>query len=244
MRAMTTRVRLTLATGLGLVGVAGAVFIGLPQVMQATSGASDSMVPAPAVDEPTPASAASETAVLAGGCFWGVQGVFQHVKGVTEAESGYAGGGKDTVDYDTVSTGSTGHAESVRITYDPSQVTFGQLLRIYFSVVTDPTQLNRQGPDEGTQYRSAIFAQDATQQRVADAYLAQLNAAKAFPAPIVTKVEPNTGFFPAEGYHQNYLNSNPTYPYIAINDMPKVNGLKQLFPALYRDQPVLVPVNS
>jgi peptide-methionine (S)-S-oxide reductase len=241
---MTSRVRLTLATGLGLVGVAGAVFIGLPQVMQATSGASDSMVPVPALDEPTPASAASETAVLAGGCFWGVQGVFQHVKGVTEAESGYAGGSKDTADYDTVSTGSTGHAESVRITYDPSQVTFGQLLRIYFSVVTDPTQLNRQGPDEGTQYRSAIFAQDATQQRVADAYLAQLNAAKAFPAPIVTKVEPNTGFFPAEGYHQNYLNSNPTYPYIAINDMPKVNGLKQLFPALYRDQPVLVPVNS
>ncbi|MDT5215135.1 MAG: peptide-methionine (S)-S-oxide reductase [Mycobacterium sp.] len=244
MRAMTSGVRLTLATGLGLVGVAGAVFIGLPQVMQATSDASDSMVPAPALDEPTPVSAASETTVLAGGCFWGVQGVFQHVKGVPEAESGYAGGSKDTADYDTVSTGSTGHAESVRITYDPSQVTFGQLLRIYFSVVTDPTQLNRQGPDEGTQYRSAIFAQDATQQRVADAYLAQLNAAKAFPAPIVTKVEPNTGFFPAEGYHQNYLNSNPTYPYIAINDMPKVNGLKQLFPALYRDQPVLVPVNS
>jgi peptide-methionine (S)-S-oxide reductase len=245
MRAMTSRVRLTLATGLGLLGVAGAVIVGLPQVIQATSGATDSVVvPAAAVDEPTPASAASETAVLAGGCFWGVQGVFQHVKGVTEAESGYAGGSKDTADYDTVSTGSTGHAESVRITYDPSQVTFGQLLRIYFSVVTDPTQLNRQGPDEGTQYRSAIFAQDATQQRVADAYLAQLNAAKAFPAPIVTKVEPNTGFFPAEGYHQNYLNSNPTYPYIAINDMPKVDGLKQLFPALYRDQPVLVPVNS
>jgi peptide-methionine (S)-S-oxide reductase len=245
MRAMTSRVRLTLATGLGLLGVAGAVVVGLPQVIQATSGATDSVVvPAAAVDEPTPAAAASETAVLAGGCFWGVQGVFQHVKGVTEAESGYAGGSKDTADYDTVSTGSTGHAESVRITYDPSQVTFGQLLRIYFSVVTDPTQLNRQGPDEGTQYRSAIFAQDATQQRVADAYLAQLNAAKAFPAPIVTKVEPNTGFFPAEGYHQNYLNSNPTYPYIAINDMPKVDGLKQLFPALYRDQPVLVPVNS
>ncbi|MDT5250198.1 MAG: peptide-methionine (S)-S-oxide reductase [Mycobacterium sp.] len=196
MRAMTSRVRLTLATGLGLVGVAGAVFIGLPQVMQATSGASDSMVPVPALDEPTPASAASETAVLAGGCFWGVQGVFQHVKGVTEAESGYAGGSKDTADYDTVSTGSTGHAESVRITYDPSQVTFGQLLRIYFSVVTDPTQLNRQGPDEGTQYRSAIFAQDATQQRVADAYLAQLNAAKAFPAPIVTKVEPKHRVLP------------------------------------------------
>jgi peptide-methionine (S)-S-oxide reductase len=129
----------------------------------------------------------------------------------------------------------------VRITYDPTQVTFGQLLRIYFSVVTDPTQLNRQGPDSGTQYRSAIFAQDATQQRVAQAYIAQLNQAKAFAGPIVTKVEPNTGFFPAEGYHQNYLNSNPTYPYIAINDMPKVDALKQLFPTEYRDQPVLVP---
>jgi peptide-methionine (S)-S-oxide reductase len=238
MKAMTSRVRLTIGTCLGVLGVAGAVFVGLPQVMQATSGATDSVVvPAPAVDDPT----ASATAVLAGGCFWGVQGVFQHVKGVTEAESGYAGGSKDTADYETVSTGTTGHAESVRITYDPTQVTFGQLLRIYFSVVTDPTQLNRQGPDTGTQYRSAIFAQDATQQRVAQAYIAQLNQAKAFAGPIVTKVEPNTGFFPAEGYHQNYLNSNPTYPYIAINDMPKVDALKQLFPTEYRDQPVLVP---
>jgi peptide-methionine (S)-S-oxide reductase len=245
MRAKTSRVRLTLATALGLVGVAGAVFIGLPRAMQATSSATDTVVvPAPAVDEPTPAAAASETAVLAGGCFWGVQGVFQHVKGVTQAESGYAGGSKDSADYETVSTGTTGHAESVRITYDPKQVTFGQLLRIYFSVVQDPTQLNRQGPDEGTQYRSAIFAQDATQQRIAQAYIAQLNQAKSFPAPIVTKVEPNTGFFPAEGYHQNYLNSNPTYPYIAINDMPKVDGLKQLFPTEYRAQPVLVPVAS
>jgi peptide-methionine (S)-S-oxide reductase len=235
---MTSRMRLTIGTCLGVLGVAGAVFVGLPQVIQATSGATDSVVvPAPAVDDPT----ASATAVLAGGCFWGVQGVFQHVKGVTEAESGYAGGSKDTADYETVSTGTTGHAESVRITYDPTQVTFGQLLRIYFSVVTDPTQLNRQGPDTGTQYRSAIFAQDATQQRVAQAYIAQLNQAKAFAGPIVTKVEPNTGFFPAEGYHQNYLNSNPTYPYIAINDMPKVDALKQLFPTEYRDQPVLVP---
>jgi peptide-methionine (S)-S-oxide reductase len=238
---MTSRVRLTIGTCLGVLGVAGAVIVGLPQVIQATSGATDSvLVPAPAVDEPTPA-AASATAVLAGGCFWGVQGVFQHVKGVTEAESGYAGGSKDTADYETVSTGATGHAESVRITYDPTQVTFGQLLRIYFSVVTDPTQLNRQGPDTGTQYRSAIFAQDATQQRIAQAYIAQLNQAKAFARPIVTKVEPKTGFFPAEGYHQNYLNSNPTYPYIAINDMPKVDALKQLFPSEYRDQPVLVP---
>jgi peptide-methionine (S)-S-oxide reductase len=239
MRAMT--LRLTLATGLGLMGVAGAVVVGLPQVMQAASGSTGTVViPAPAVDEPTPASSASETAVFAGGCFWGVQGVFQHVKGVTEAQSGYEGGAADTANYETVSTGTTGHAESVRITYDPTQVTFGQLLRIYFSVVTDPTQLDRQGPDVGTQYRSAIFAQDATQQRVANAYVDQLNQAKAFPAPIVTTVEPNTGFFPAEAHHQDFLNSNPTYPYIAINDMPKVNGLKQLFPDLYRDQPVLV----
>ncbi|WP_319449270.1 MULTISPECIES: peptide-methionine (S)-S-oxide reductase MsrA [unclassified Mycobacterium] len=235
---MTSRVRLTIGTCFGVLGLAGAVFVGLPQVIQATSGATDSVVvPAPTVDEPT----AGATAVLAGGCFWGVQGVFQHVKGVTEAESGYAGGSKDTADYETVSTGTTGHAESVRITYDPTQVTFGQLLRIYFSVVTDPTQLNRQGPDTGTQYRSAIFAQDATQQRVAQAYIVQLNQAKAFAGPIVTKVEPNTGFFPAEGYHQNYLNSNPTSSYIAINDMPKVDALKELFPSEYRDQPVLVP---
>lgn len=241
MRAPTPRLRLTLGTCLGVLGLAGAVFIGLPRVIQPTSGATGSvMVPAPGVDEPVPASAASESAVLAGGCFWGVQGVFQHVKGVTQAESGYAGGNKGTADYETVSTGGTGHAESVRITYDPTQVTFGQLLRIYFSVVADPTQLNRQGADVGTQYRSAIFAQDATQQRVADAYIAQLNQAKAFPAPIVTKVEPNTGFFPAEAYHQNFLNSNPSYPYIAINDMPKVDGLKQLFPDLYRAEPVLV----
>jgi peptide-methionine (S)-S-oxide reductase len=245
MRAMTSRVRLTLGICLGVLGLAAGAFVGLPRVMQPTSGATEGiMVPAPNVDEPSPAPAAQETVVLAGGCFWGVQGVFQHVKGVTEAESGYAGGSKDTANYETVSTGDTGHAESVRITYDPAQVTFGQLLRIYFSVVTDPTELNRQGPDEGTQYRSAIFAQDPTQQRVATAYIAQLNQAKAFPAPIVTKVEPNTGFFPAEAYHQNYLNSHPTDSYIAINDMPKLDGLKQLFPALYRDQPLLVPVNA
>jgi peptide-methionine (S)-S-oxide reductase len=245
MRTTSSRVRLTLGTCLGVLGLAGVVFVGLPRVIQPTSGATDSvMVPAPNVDEPVPAPPASETVVLAGGCFWGVQGVFQHVKGVTEAESGYAGGSQDTANYETVSTGTTGHAESVRITYDPTQVSLGQLLRVYFSVVTDPTQLNRQGPDTGTQYRSAIFAQDATQQRVANAYIAQLNQAKAFPAPIVTKVEPNTGFFPAEAYHQNFLDSNPSYPYIAINDMPKVDGLKKLFPDLYRDQAVLVPVKS
>jgi peptide-methionine (S)-S-oxide reductase len=169
-----------------------------------------------------------------------VQGVFQHVKGVTLAESGYAGGDQSTANYDTVSTGSTGHAESVRITYDPTEVTLGQLLRIYFSVVQDPTELNRQGPDVGTQYRSAIFAQDDTQKRVAESYIAQLNRDAVFSGPIVTTVSPKAEFFPAERYHQDFLNSNPTYPYIAANDMPKVNDLKRLYPDLYRDQPVLV----
>ncbi len=230
---------LRLAIGLGLVFVAVAAFFSVRPAMQISSAATESTaVPAPEVDEP--AVAGSETAVLAGGCFWGVQGVFQHVKGVTEAESGYAGGDRGTADYETVSSGTTGHAESVQITYDPSQVTFGQLLRIYFSVVQDPTLLNRQGPDVGTQYRSAIFAQDATQTRIAEAYVAQLNRAAVFPSPIVTTVSPKADFFPAEQYHQDFLNSNPTYPYIEINDMPKVNDLKRLFPESYRDQPVLV----
>lgn len=244
---VANRKRLTLGSGLGVLGLAAAAFIGVqsgaitsPAVLAGTGTASSFVVPAPQVDQPAVALGAQETAVLAGGCFWGVQGVFQHVKGVTNAESGYAGGQQATADYDTVSTGTTGHGESVRITYDPSQVTFGQLLRIYFSVVQDPTQLNRQGPDEGTQYRSAIFAQDATQQRVAETYIAQLSQAAVFPAPIVTKVEPNTEFFPAEQYHQDFLNSNPSYPYIVMNDMPKLDDLKRLFPDEYRAQPVLV----
>lgn len=250
---VANRKRLTVGTGLGVLGVAAAAFIGVqsgsitsPAVLAGIGTAEDSatsfVAPAPQFDEPAAAAGAQETAVLAGGCFWGVQGVFQHVKGVTQAESGYAGGQQATADYETVSSGTTGHAESVRITYDPAQVTFGQLLRIYFSVVQDPTQLNRQGPDAGTQYRSAIFAQDATQERVADSYIDQLAKAAVFPAPIVTKVEPNTGFFPAEQYHQDYLNSNPTSSYIAINDMPKVENLKQLFPDEYRSQPALVGV--
>lgn len=230
-----------LAIGVGLVALAVTVFIGVRPAMQTVSAATESIaVPAPDVDEPSPAGAASETVVLAGGCFWGVQGVFQHVKGVTQAESGYAGGDQSTANYDTVSTGSTGHAESVRITYDPTEVTLGQLLRIYFSVVQNPTQLNRQGPDVGTQYRSAIFAQDDTQKRVAESYIAQLNRDAVFSGPIVTTVSPKAEFFPAERYHQDFLNSNPTYPYIAANDMPKVNDLKRLYPDLYRDQPVLV----
>jgi peptide-methionine (S)-S-oxide reductase len=229
-----------LAIGLCLAVVAAFVFTGGRLTIPTVSAANESIaVPAPDVDEPA-TGVTSETAVLAGGCFWGVQGVFQHVNGVTQAESGYAGGDARTANYETVSTGSTGHAESVRITYDPHQVSFGTLLRIFFSVVQDPTELNRQGPDSGTQYRSAIFAQDDTQQRIADSYIAQLNKAAAFPGPIVTAVAPKAQFFPAEAYHQDFLNSNPTYPYIEINDMPKVNDLKQLFPDRYRDQPVLM----
>ncbi len=197
------------------------------------------VVPAPAVDAPA-SSATSEVAVLAGGCFWGVQGVFQHVDGVTSAVSGYAGGGKDTAEYETVSTGSTGHAESVQITFDPHRISYGRILQIYFSVAHDPTELNRQGPDHGTQYRSAIFPTSPEQGRVAEAFIAQLDKAHAFAAPIVTKIEPGKTFFPAEAYHQNYLTLHPTQPYIAINDIPKVAALKQLFPNLYRDAPVLV----
>ena len=196
-------------------------------------------VPAPVVDEPA-SSATAEVAVLAGGCFWGVQGVFQHVDGVTGAVSGYAGGAKDTADYHTVSTGSTGHAESVQITFDPRRISYGRILQIYFSVAHDPTELDRQGPDVGTQYRSAIFPQTAEQAPIAEAYIAQLDKAHVFPAPIVTKIEPGKAFYAAEGYHQNYLTLHPTQPYIAINDLPKVSALKQFFPSLYRDAPVLV----
>jgi peptide-methionine (S)-S-oxide reductase len=208
------------------------------------SAAPATNIPAPAVDEPVGTPGSHETAVLAGGCFWGVQGVFEHVKGVNRAVSGYAGGAASTASYDQVSTGTTGNAESVQITYDPSQITYGQLLRIFFSVVQDPTQLDRQGPDEGTQYRSAIFPQNDEQQRIAEAYIAQLNAAKVFGAPIVTRIENATQFVPAEAHHQDFLNSNPTNPYIAINDMPKLDNLMRQYPDLYRAQPVLVGAGS
>jgi peptide-methionine (S)-S-oxide reductase len=201
-------------------------------------------VPAAAVDEPAGTRGAHEIALLAGGCFWGVQGVFEHVRGVDRAESGYAGGAAPTAHYELASTGTTGHAESVQITYDPSQITYGQLLRIYFSVAHDPTELNKQGPDVGTQYRSAIFPQTETQKEIATAYIHQLDAAKVFGAPIVTRIEDNTGFFPAEAHHQDFLNSNPTYPYIAINDMPKLDNLKSQYPDLYRQDPVLVLTNG
>ncbi len=196
-------------------------------------------IPAPAKDEPA-SKASSETAVFAGGCFWGVQGVFQHVRGVKNAVSGYAGGAADTAHYEMVGTGQTGHAESVRITYDPKEISYGKLLQVYFSVAHDPTQLNRQGPDAGTQYRSAIFPQDETQMSLAKDYVAQLNKARVFDAAIVTKLEPGHAFYPAEGYHQDYLTLNPTQLYIVYNDLPKIENLKKLFPDLYRDDPVLV----
>ena len=198
-------------------------------------------VPPPAMNDTLASThGQTKTAVLSGGCFWGVQGVFQHVNGVIEAVSGYTGGARETAEYETVSTGRTGHAESVQITYDPSVITYGQLLQIYFSVVTDPTELNHQGPDHGTQYRSAIFFQNQQQKEVAQDYIAQLTKAGSFHDPIVTTLEPFNAFYPAEPYHQDFLTLNPTYPYIAINDMPKVDNLKRLFPSLYREQPVLV----
>jgi len=197
------------------------------------------VVPLPAVDV-APTGSSSAVAVVAGGCFWGVQGVYQHVNGVTNAVSGYAGGDKRTANYEVVSLGGTGHAESVQITYDPRQISYGRLLQIFFSVVHDPTQINRQGPDTGTQYRSAIFPLTEEQASVAKAYVAQLNEAHLFKKPIATKIEPDRAFYPAEGYHQDFLERNPTYPYIAINDLPKIHDLKRLMPDLYRATPVLV----
>lgn len=196
-------------------------------------------IPPPALDNPK-AAGPLQTAVLAGGCFWGVQGVYQHVRGVKKVLSGYAGGDADTAKYQIVGSGRTGHAESVEIVFDPGQVTYGELLQIYFSVAHDPTQLNRQGPDTGTQYRSAIFYTDDMQKKIAESYIAQLEAAQAFKRPIVTAVSPDTGFYPAEGYHQDYLINHPNNPYIVINDLPKVANLKVQFPEIFRDQPVTV----
>jgi peptide-methionine (S)-S-oxide reductase len=200
------------------------------------------LAPAPALDAPLAQSHGTETAILSGGCFWGMQAVFQHVKGVTQVVSGYTGGVAGTAHYDDVSTGTTGHAESVKIVFDPSVVSYGTLLRVFVSVGTNPTELDRQGPDEGTQYRSEIWAGTPEQQRVADAYLQQLTTAHIFPAPIVTRVAPAMPFYPAEAYHQNYATLHPDSLYIATFDAPKVDGLKRLFPDLYQSQPVLVRV--
>jgi peptide-methionine (S)-S-oxide reductase len=191
-----------------------------------------------------PAASGPQTVVLAGGCFWGVQGVFEHVKGVQRAVAGYAGGAKSTAQYETVSNGDTGHAESVQITYDPHQISFGQILQIYFSVVTDPTEVNRQGPDEGTQYRSDVFATTADQAKIATAYIAQLDAAHVFPRKIATRVDMLPGFYPAEAYHQDFLQNNPDYPYIVVNDMPKVEALKADFPGFYVAKATLSGVKS
>jgi peptide-methionine (S)-S-oxide reductase len=196
-------------------------------------------IPAPAEDV-VPGHEATETAVLAGGCFWGVQGVFQHVEGVKNAVSGYVGGEKKTAVYETVGSGRTGHAESVQVTFDPKKISYGKILQIYFSVAHDPTQLNRQGPDRGTQYRSAIFPINEKQAEVAKAYIAQLDQAKMFHSKIVTKIEPGHEFYPAEGYHQDFLVLHPNYPYIVFNDLPKGRNLKRLFPDLYREKPALV----
>jgi peptide-methionine (S)-S-oxide reductase len=220
-----------------MTAAAAAVFAPL-WISRASAGDLDKEIPAAAVDPVNPAS--SEVAVLAGGCFWGQQGLFEHVKGVTKVVAGYSGGERKTARYGLVSTGTTGHAESVQITFDPHQVTFGQILRIYFSVAHDPTQVDRQGPDEGTQYRSEIFAASSDQESTARAYIAQLDSARLFVAPIATKLEPLKGFYAAEDYHQDYLVQNPDDSYIRTNDLPKIEALKQVWPADYRARPVLL----
>jgi len=196
-------------------------------------------IPLPALDN-SKAGGSLQTAVLAGGCFWGVQGVYQHVYGVRKVLSGYSGGDQSKADYQSVSTGTTGHAESVQVIFDPKEVTYGEILQVYFSVAHDPTLLNRQGPDTGTQYRSNIFYADDIQKRIAQAYIAQLDKAKLFRSPIVTRVDPLKAFYPAEDYHQDFLVNNPSYPYIVINDIPKVNNLKKVLPGLYRERVVTV----
>ena len=219
-----------------LLAVAGAAALSFA-VAGGAAGAAP--LPAPALDAPIGAGGL-QTAVLSGGCFWGVQGVFEHVRGVKQAVSGYAGGKALTAHYELVGTGVTGHAESVQIVFDPKQITYGEILRIYFAVATDPTQLNHQFPDEGPQYRGEIFYMSPAQKAVAERYIAQLNAARAFSKPIVTRVDPFTGFFKAEGYHQDYLTLHPDQPYIATYDMPKVAALKAMFPTRYRAAAVTV----
>jgi peptide-methionine (S)-S-oxide reductase len=226
----------------GLIALAAIPLTGLAGRLVAAAEQSV-VIPPPALDGPA-AKDGLQTAVLAGGCFWGVQAVYQHTKGVTSAVSGYAGGQKDTAQYDLVGTGRTGHAESVSVTFDPQQISYGKILQIYFSVAHNPTQLNRQGPDFGTQYRSAIFYADDEQKRIATAYIAQLEQAHAFAGSIVTKLEPLSNFYPAEDYHQDFAVLHPSYPYIVFNDLPKLDNLKQVFPDLYRETPVTVMASS
>ena len=233
----TPRRRALLQTLLGGSALLGGSLLWLRSAFSASE--ESVRIPAPSQDPPTTGTG-PQRAIFAGGCFWGVQGVFQHVIGVQRAVSGYSGGAASTASYDQVSRGSTGHAESVEVTFDPAQVSYGTLLQIFFSVVHDPTQLNRQGPDTGTQYRSAIFASSPEQLKVARAYVAQLDALHVFRKPIVTQLEDKPSFFPAEVYHQNFMTENPHHPYIAINDLPKVDSLKRLFVNRYRSEPALV----
>lgn len=208
--------------------------VGATMAACSSIAASAKSIPDPAVDAPLASAKGEQTAVLAGGCFWGVEAVFEHVKGVSDVKSGYSGGSRETAQYQKVGTGDTGHAESVKITYDPAQITYGQLLKVFFSVAHDPTELNRQGPDTGTQYRSAIFYANDEQKRIAQAYIDQLNQAKVFGRPIVTEVAALKSFNEAEAYHQDYLVNHPDEPYIVINDMPKVENLKKQLPGLYK----------
>jgi peptide-methionine (S)-S-oxide reductase len=221
--------------------VIGVILTAAAATWMATGAAAEKAVklPAPAFDAPV-ASQGPQTAVFAGGCFWGVQAVFQHTQGVLNAVSGYAGGKKETAHYEAVGSGATGHAESVQVTYDPKQISYGKLLQIYFSVAHDPTQLDRQGPDWGSQYRSAIFFANDNQKQVAERYIAQLEAAHAFPGKIVTQLAPLTAFYPAEAYHQDYATLHPESPYIATFDRPKIANLKSTMPEVYREAPVLV----
>jgi peptide-methionine (S)-S-oxide reductase len=217
--------RLLIGLGEGAVLFSGLVWAGNQAVKT---------LPNPTTDTSAPVTKGKQTAVLAGGCFWGMEAVFEHLKGVSEVVSGFSGGAVSKPSYEQVSSGNTGHAEAVKITYDPTQISYGQLLKVYFSVAHDPTQFNRQGPDSGTQYRSAIFFANHEQKRVAQAYIEQLNQAKVFPAPIVTTVVPLQGFYAAEDYHQNFIQNNPTYPYVVVHDLPKLAQLKQQFPSLYK----------
>ena len=246
MDKLSTKTKLKNAGSPWTKGVLAACALGAALLLSqkfAFSSEAAKVVPAPVSDEQVAAGEHAETAVFAGGCFWGVQGVFQHVRGVSNVVSGYAGGNRDTAQYERVSEGDTGHAESVQITYDPAQVTYGKLLQIFFSVAHDPTEVNRQGPDSGTQYRSAVFPANDMQRKVAQAYVAQIDRAKVFSNTVATKVEPLRGFYPAEAYHQNFLTRNPSYPYIVVNDLPKIDDLKRLFPDMYRTQPVLAKVD-
>jgi peptide-methionine (S)-S-oxide reductase len=222
-----------------IASLAGAVAVGALLLRTPLLGAeAPVIISPPAIDNPKSAGPL-QTAVLSGGCFWGVQGVYEHVRGVKNVLAGYAGGERATAEYETVSSGTTGHAESVKITFDPAVISYGQILQIAFSVVHDPTQLNRQGPDVGTQYRSAIFYADDTQKHIAEAYVRQLDQAHAFPRPIVTQLSALKGFYPAEAYHQDYLVHNPSQPYIVFNDLPKIENFRRTFPEIYSGQPTL-----